>query len=121
VPREQNRLFPGHGKERLGTGVSRALVARGHPFLAPAVRAMTQVPGSAGYTLSSPPMISLLSSSLCEGAQARPIFLDQFFSRNERGQYANPGSNPPDCGTRHSAGGSLGVRQNLPQTTSYPC
>jgi hypothetical protein len=54
VPREQNRLFPGHGKERLGTGVSRALVARGHPFLAPAVRAMTQVPGSAGYTLSSP-------------------------------------------------------------------
>ena len=55
------------------------------------------VAASGRHTLSSPPMSSLLSSSLCEDAQARLIFLDQFFACSERGQYANPRSNPPDC------------------------
>jgi hypothetical protein len=68
-----------------------------------------------------PPMISLLSSSLCEDAKAHPTATGRFCSRNRRGQYANPGSNAPTMITSRSSGGSLGVRQSLPQTTSYPC
>ena len=44
----------------------------------------------------TPPMISFLSSSLCDDVTPYPAFPGQLFSRTERGQYANPDSNTPD-------------------------
>lgn len=52
---------------------------------------------------------------------AHPAFPGRFCSRNQRARYANLGSTASTVVTSRSAGGSLGVRQSLPQTTSYPC
>ena len=49
------------------------------------------------FRINNPPMISFLSSSLCDDVTPYPAFPGQLFSRTERGQYANPDSNTPDA------------------------